>query len=41
MPRTIDREEIVNRLVYALVNEGSRILEEGIALRAPISMSFS
>lgn len=34
MPRTIDREEIVNRLVYALVNEGSRILEEGIALRA-------
>jgi 3-hydroxyacyl-CoA dehydrogenase len=27
-------EEIVERLVYALVNEGARILEEGIALRA-------
>ena len=27
-------EEIVERTVYALVNEGARILEEGIALRA-------
>jgi 3-hydroxyacyl-CoA dehydrogenase len=27
-------EEIVDRCVYALVNEGARILEEGIALRA-------
>ncbi len=27
-------EEIVERLVYALVNEGARILEEGMALRA-------
>jgi 3-hydroxyacyl-CoA dehydrogenase len=27
-------QEIVERLVYALVNEGARILEEGIALRA-------
>ncbi|MGX4643020.1 3-hydroxyacyl-CoA dehydrogenase NAD-binding domain-containing protein [Massilia sp. SYSU DXS3249] len=32
--RTIGDEEIVQRLVYALVNEGARILEEGIALRA-------
>ena len=27
-------EEIVQRLVFALVNEGARIVEEGIALRA-------
>ena len=33
-PRKISDEEIVHRLVYALVNEGARILEEGIALRA-------
>ncbi|MEP6609534.1 MAG: 3-hydroxyacyl-CoA dehydrogenase NAD-binding domain-containing protein [Burkholderiaceae bacterium] len=33
-PRTIDDDEIVQRCVYALVNEGARILEEGIALRA-------
>ncbi|MGV7206452.1 3-hydroxyacyl-CoA dehydrogenase NAD-binding domain-containing protein [Oxalobacteraceae bacterium A2-2] len=32
--RHISDEEIVERLVYALVNEGARILEEGIALRA-------
>jgi 3-hydroxyacyl-CoA dehydrogenase len=32
--RKIGDEEIVERLVYALVNEGARILEEGIALRA-------
>jgi 3-hydroxyacyl-CoA dehydrogenase len=32
--RTIVPEEIVERTVYALVNEGARILEEGIALRA-------
>jgi 3-hydroxyacyl-CoA dehydrogenase len=32
--RAIADEEIVERLVYALVNEGARILEEGIALRA-------
>jgi 3-hydroxyacyl-CoA dehydrogenase len=32
--RTIPDEDIVERLVYALVNEGARILEEGIALRA-------
>jgi 3-hydroxyacyl-CoA dehydrogenase len=33
-PRPIDEREIVDRLVYALVNEGARILEEGIAARA-------
>ncbi len=33
-PRSIADDEIVERLVYALVNEGARILEEGIALRA-------
>jgi 3-hydroxyacyl-CoA dehydrogenase len=33
-PRKIPDEEIVDRLLYALVNEGARILEEGIALRA-------
>jgi 3-hydroxyacyl-CoA dehydrogenase len=32
--RTISDEEIVGRLVYALVNEGAKILEEGIAARA-------
>jgi 3-hydroxyacyl-CoA dehydrogenase len=30
----ISKEEIVDRLIYALVNEGARILEEGFALRA-------
>jgi len=33
-PRKISDEEIVGRLVYALVNEGAKILEEGIAMRA-------
>jgi 3-hydroxyacyl-CoA dehydrogenase len=33
-PRKIDDAEIVDRLVYALVNEGARILEEGIAARS-------
>ncbi len=32
--RQISAEEIVERTVYALVNEGARILEDGIALRA-------
>jgi 3-hydroxyacyl-CoA dehydrogenase len=32
--REIDAEEIVNRCMLALVNEGAKILEEGIALRA-------
>jgi 3-hydroxyacyl-CoA dehydrogenase len=33
-PRPIDAHEIVERCVFALANEGARILEEGIALRA-------
>ena len=33
-PRKIGDDEIVHRLVYALVNEGAKIVEEGIALRA-------
>jgi 3-hydroxyacyl-CoA dehydrogenase len=33
-PRQIGDEEIVHRLVYALVNEGAKILEEGIASKA-------
>jgi 3-hydroxyacyl-CoA dehydrogenase len=33
-PRNIGDAEIVERLVFALVNEGARLLEEGIALRA-------
>ena len=32
--REISAEEIVDRCIYALVNEGARILEEGYALRA-------
>jgi 3-hydroxyacyl-CoA dehydrogenase len=32
--RKIPAEEIVDRCVYALVNEGARILEEGFASRA-------
>lgn len=34
VPRAISDKEIVGRLVLALVNEGARILEEGIANRA-------
>ena len=33
-PRKISDEEIVQRLVYALVNEGAHILEDGIASKA-------
>lgn len=32
--RSIGDQEIIERLVYALVNEGARILEDGIAARA-------
>ena len=32
--RDISAEEIVDRCIYALVNEGARILEQGYALRA-------
>jgi 3-hydroxyacyl-CoA dehydrogenase len=33
-PRKISDEEIVERCIYALANEGAKLLEEGIALRA-------
>jgi 3-hydroxyacyl-CoA dehydrogenase len=33
-PRAISDQEIVQRLVYALVNEAARLLEEGIASKA-------
>ena len=32
--REISKEEIVERCVYALINEGARVLEEGRAARA-------
>jgi 3-hydroxyacyl-CoA dehydrogenase len=32
--RAISNDEIIERTIYALVNEGARILEEGIALRS-------
>jgi 3-hydroxyacyl-CoA dehydrogenase len=32
--RNIPQEEILDRCVYALINEGARVLEDGIALRA-------
>ncbi len=31
--RPISKEEIVERMVYPMINEGARILEEGIAMR--------
>src|SRR5437870_6733064 len=31
--RSIDNEEIVERLIFPMINEGARILEEGIAAR--------
>ena len=34
LPRKIADDEIVERCIFALVNEGARILEEGIAQRA-------
>ncbi|HYS49268.1 MAG TPA: 3-hydroxyacyl-CoA dehydrogenase NAD-binding domain-containing protein [Xanthobacteraceae bacterium] len=32
--RTIDRKEIFERLIFPLINEGARILDEGIATRS-------
>jgi 3-hydroxyacyl-CoA dehydrogenase len=32
--RILDRNEITERLIFPMINEGARILEEGIALRA-------
>lgn len=33
-PRTFSDDEIRNRILFAMMNEGAKILEEGIALRA-------
>ena len=33
-PRTVSNQEIVERCIYALINEGARILEDGIAQRS-------
>jgi 3-hydroxyacyl-CoA dehydrogenase len=32
--RTFTDEEIIERTIYALINEGARVLEDGVALRA-------
>jgi 3-hydroxyacyl-CoA dehydrogenase len=32
--RTPGKQEIIERCLYAMINEGARVLEEGIALRA-------
>ena len=32
--RTFNSEEIVERTIFALINEGARVLEDGVALRA-------
>ena len=32
--RSIDKKEIVERLIFPMINEGARILEEGIAQRS-------
>ena len=31
--RSISKDEIVERMIYPMINEGARILEEGIAMR--------
>jgi 3-hydroxyacyl-CoA dehydrogenase len=33
-PRTVSSQEIVERCIYALINEGARIIEDGIAQRS-------
>jgi 3-hydroxyacyl-CoA dehydrogenase len=33
-PRSVSQQEIVERCIYALINEGARIIEDGIAQRA-------
>src|SRR5690606_3457260 len=33
-PREITEQEILERCIYAMINEGAKILEEGIAIRA-------
>jgi 3-hydroxyacyl-CoA dehydrogenase len=32
--RPLDRKEIVERLIFPMINEGARILEEGVAQRS-------
>jgi 3-hydroxyacyl-CoA dehydrogenase len=32
--RTIDKQEIIERLIFPMINEGAKILDEGIAYRA-------
>ena len=32
--KPLDRKTIVERLIFPMINEGARILEEGVALRA-------
>jgi 3-hydroxyacyl-CoA dehydrogenase len=34
VPRTVSDAEIVERCIYALINEGARIVDEGIAQRS-------
>ena len=34
MPRKVTDSEIVERCIYALINEGARIVEEGVAQRS-------
>jgi 3-hydroxyacyl-CoA dehydrogenase len=33
-PRTLSEDEILERCIYPMINEGAKILEEGIAIRA-------
>ncbi|MDB5760842.1 MAG: fadN [Burkholderia sp.] len=33
-PRVVSQEEILERCIYPMINEGAKILEEGIAIRA-------
>ncbi len=40
-PRKVSNEEIVERCIYALVNEGARIVEDGIAQRSPRTSTSS
>ncbi|MBA17023.1 MAG: 3-hydroxyacyl-CoA dehydrogenase [Sphingomonas sp.] len=34
VPREFDESQMIQRMIYPLINEGAKILEEGIALRA-------
>jgi len=39
-PRSVTTEEIIDRCIYSLVNEGARILEQGSHLELQISTSY-